>query len=86
MVKEQKTTQWCNVIKQYAYVIWDGLVFFGHDDNKLERLRGTKPRWHDRFKNKRWLISKVSFGAVFIVIFNAQFKLLNTVKQQQIGI
>ena len=39
----------------YIFLLWDGLGFFGFDDNKLERLKGKKPNWYDRFTNKRWV-------------------------------
>ena len=59
----------CDAVTQFIYVLWDGLIFFGHDDNKLERLKGIPPRWFDRFKNRRWLLFNISFVVALTVIF-----------------
>ena len=48
MTKKQKSNSW-TLFKEYIYILWDGVDQFEHDDNKLERLRGKKPRWYDRF-------------------------------------
>ena len=44
--------------------MWDGLGFFGFDQHKLDRLRGVKVKWYDRFKNQKWLV----FNAVAAII------------------
>ena len=77
--------QCCNIFLEYLYLIWDGMVFFGHDDNKLERLRGVKPRWYDRFKNRRWLIFNVTFVSVSAYILSFEFNLIGQVKSQQLN-
>ena len=56
----------CELFTTYIYMMWDGLGFFGHDDNKLGRLRGKKPKWYDRFVNKRWMLFNLTF--LFLVI------------------
>ena len=39
------------LISELIFILWDGMTFFDHDDNKLERLEGKSPRWYDRFFN-----------------------------------
>jgi hypothetical protein len=65
-LKDQKRKYYCELFTEYIFLIWDGLGFFGFDDNKLARLKGKKPKWYDRFSNKRWVALNVSV-AVFIL-------------------
>ena len=46
----------CEMVMNYTFLLWDGIGFFGFDDNKLNRLKGQSVKWSDRFKNKRWII------------------------------
>ena len=60
--------QCCELFTSYVYLLWDGLGFFGFDDNKLERVKGKEPRWYDRFVNKRWILFNLSIIAFVIVL------------------
>ena len=73
---------YCGFFKNISYLVWDGLGFFGYDDNKLERVRGTKPRWFDRFLNVRYVLFQVVFVAVIVYVFASQIENLDTLKQQ----
>ena len=64
----------------YIYLLWDGLGFFGFDDNKLARLKGKPARWYDRFVNKRWMIFNLSFLIFVLVILSKELKTLGNVK------
>ena len=57
----------------YIFLLWDGLGFFGFDDNKLERLKGRKPKWHDKFSNKRWITAQLIFISVIVSVLYHQF-------------
>ena len=81
----KKKNNCCNLILEYLYLIWDGMVFFGHDDNKLQRLRGIKPHWYDRFLNKRWLIFNLTFVFIGYYILYEHSNLLGTVMSQQLN-
>jgi hypothetical protein len=64
----------------YLFLLWDGLGFFGFDDNKLERLNGKKPKWYDRFSNKRWVLLNLILATAFFYIITSQFELIDTIK------
>ena len=67
-------------IKMIIFLIWDGLGFFGFDDNKLQRLRGIPVRWNDRFKNKRWMLyQSVGLFIIFAILVN-EFRKIGDVK------
>ena len=63
-------SNWKDYLTNYIFLIWDGLGFFGFDDNKLKRLTGKKPLWHDRFFNKRYVASQFILAVVlgFVLI------------------
>jgi hypothetical protein len=63
--KNRKDTN-IDYFKNYIFLLWDGLGFFGFDDNKLERLKGKKPKWYDKFSNKRWVVARLILSIVFI--------------------
>ena len=50
------------------FYLWDGMAFFGFDDNKLERLKGRAPRWYDPFRNIRWVLTNILVLTVVIYI------------------
>jgi hypothetical protein len=43
MLYETKKISW----KDYAYLIFDGLSFFGFSGFKLNRLKGKAVKWYD---------------------------------------
>jgi hypothetical protein len=63
-----KKTSCFEVVINYLYLLWDGLGFYGFDDNKLDRLKGVKPRWYDKFTNKRWLVANLVVGILIVYI------------------
>ena len=72
----------CSLVTSFIFLLWDGLVFFGHDDNKLNRLKGVKPRWYDRFLNKRWLMFELGLAGAMYVVLNYELGLIGTIKSQ----
>ena len=67
-------------IKQYIWLLWDGVGFFGTSDLKLDRLKGKKPRWYDPCKSKRWMaFNFIAFVAVTIILKDS-IETLGTVK------
>ena len=73
----------CELFVTYIYMMWDGLGFFGHDDNKLSRLKGVKPRWYDRFLNKRWLLFNMTFIVFLSTILLSEYENLGEIKSQE---
>ena len=55
-------------IQTYLFLIWDGLGFFGYDNHKLDRLKGIKPKWYDKFMNPYWIFLNFSFLLVLIIV------------------
>ena len=51
IIAENKDKKWKDLVIDYAFLLWDGLGFFGTAIHKLWRLRGYKPRWFDRFRS-----------------------------------
>lgn len=70
----QKKSCWEGV-KSYAFLVWDGLGFWGTDVTKLDRLkRGKymrKPGWLDRFKSAEYCVTSVIFLylAISIILY-----------------
>jgi hypothetical protein len=75
----------CKIIENYTFLLWDGLGFFGFDDNKLDRLKGIPSKWYDRFKNKRWIIYNFLAVIVVVGIITNHLKELGKVKSQTIS-
>lgn len=65
----KKQNLYCQLLKSYLFLMWDGLGFFGFDDNKLDRLKGRPPKWYDRFYNKRWIAAKIITLSFVLYIF-----------------
>ena len=81
-MKDKSNKKYCDYLTNYTYLLWDGLGFFGFDDNKLERLKGKNPKWYDRFSNKRWVVSNLIIGFFVIYVLSGQVELLGDVKNQ----
>ena len=62
----------CEFFASYIFLLWDGLGFFGFDDNKLDRLRGKPPKWYDRFLNFRWILFNLTLTAIMVSILARQ--------------
>ena len=61
-------------LRDYLFMWWDGLPFFTFDDTKLGRLDPkVRPRFTDKFKNKKWLVhtSLGVFVAAYIILIYA---------------
>ena len=78
-----RCSNFCDLFLTYIYLMWDGLVFFGYDDNKLQRLKGIKPRWYDRFLNKRWLFFNMTFAIILSIVLMTQLQTLGQVRAQE---
>ena len=63
-----RTSKCCDTCEAYIFLLWDGLGFFGFANHKLTRLKGIKPRWYDKFKNKYWVGFNLSFLAIVTVV------------------
>ena len=51
------------------FYLYDGQGFFGFDEQKIHRIRGTPARWYDHFRIKRYLAFKIFLTALFIWVF-----------------
>ena len=80
MVEIKKKPYRTELINEYLFFLWDGLGFFGFDDNKLERLYGKKPRWFDPFFNKRWMLSQLTMLAIIAYILYESFITVGDIK------
>ena len=80
--KNSNAKIFCSLVTSFVFLLWDGLVFFGHDDNKLERLKGVKPWWYDRFLNKRWLVFEFVMTGAMYAVLNYELGLIGTIKSQ----
>ena len=56
-------------IKEYFWMLWDGLDFFGFDDTKLARLNGKKTSYLDKFKNKKWVGMTLISLIIIVLVF-----------------
>ena len=83
--KKQKKNICCTIFPTFIYLLWDGMMFFGTDDNKLDRLKGIKPRWYDRFLNKRWITFNLVFLGIMLYVTITHYDLLGSVKSQQMN-
>jgi hypothetical protein len=73
-----------NCCKNYLWLLWDGVGFFGATDLKLDRLKGIKPRWYDPFKNKRWMTLNLIVFLMVTIILKQSFETLGNIKSQEI--
>jgi hypothetical protein len=82
---KKKQSEFCELFSTYIFLLWDGLGFFGFDDNKLDRLKGISVKWYDRFTNKRWIMFNVTSIIIFIAVLSRQLGGVGGIKQQQIN-
>ena len=80
---QRKQSQWA-YFKEYMWMVWDGLDFFGFDDTKLPRLRGVKPSIYDKFKNKKQVSVFAIMLAIAILIITRESSKIGSIKSQQI--
>ena len=78
-----KNSKWSH-FKEYIWMLWDGLEFFGFDDSKLARLRGAKTSVLDKFKNKKRLFFILLMFLIACYIVIREFGKIGTIKNQQI--
>ena len=69
-----------NSLKVYLFLLWDGLNFFGFDERKIHRIRGQKPKWYDKCRNKRYLTLRIILVIIAIALIIAESKKLGDVK------
>ena len=55
-----------NGCKNFCFLIYDGISFFGFAGYKLKRLKGQEPKWYDRFFDRQWL--SVNLVMLYIVL------------------
>ena len=55
-LQKKKQTFWA-FIQEYVLLLWDGLGFFGFDETKLDRLKGSKVDFLTKFKSKKWILT-----------------------------
>ena len=72
-------------IKEYVWMLWDGLFFFGFDDTKLARLnKGAKTSYLDKFKNKKWMGKNIIAMIVVLYVIASSASKVGTIKFQKI--
>ena len=81
-MSKSNTNKCCDYFKNYIYLLWDGLGFFGFNDTKLNRLKGIKPRWYDRFLSKRWVAFNITSLVLVTYVLIEQLKILGSIKSQ----
>ena len=57
------------MLVRYCKLITDGLGFFDFDEFKLNRLKGVKPSWNDKFKNFKWVFKNIVYFVVVVIVF-----------------
>ena len=75
----------CKNFRNFMFDFWDGLVFFGFDESKLNRLRGQRARWYDRLKNKKWVFNNIIIIIFFIYVIAVAINAIGTEKSQSIN-
>lgn len=65
-------------------MLWDGLTFFGFDKTKLERIRGKKVSFSDKFRDFQWVIISFVTASLIIFIVVEESHKYGEVKQQNI--
>ena len=64
--------------KNYVFLFWDGLGFWGTDVTKLDRLKKGKyykaPGWFDRYKSSKYVISSLVFMIAFGIIIYSEIE------------
>ena len=73
-------------LKEYIWMLWDGLTFFGFDDTKLARLNGVPTSYLDKFKNKKWLSTSILGVTIVTYVILSSASKLGTVKFQKIDL
>jgi hypothetical protein len=66
--------------KEFIFLTWDGMGFFGHDGNKIDRMKNKPVSWKDPFFNRRWLLFKAIFVFLLIRVTLSQYSKLGDVK------
>ena len=75
----------CRSFLDTIHVIWDGLGFFGTASHKLDRLRGIKPNWYDRFMDKTWLLLKGLITVILVAVLISHKGMIGTPKSQEVN-
>ena len=71
-VKTKELSFWKNLGKQ-AFLIWDGLKFFGFQFDKLPRLRGKKKSFTDKLQNRKHIASFIIILVLTLWVILAEF-------------
>ena len=60
----------------YIEMMWDGLKFFAYSESHLDRFKGKKFHWTNKFKTKRFLLYNLfAFILILGIIFHSVDKL-----------
>ena len=84
MLHEHGGHSFCELLKKYCLILWDGLAFFADSVFKLERLRGRKTGWCDKLKSKRDLFRIVTYISLLVYIVASEASKQGTVSTQEI--
>ena len=69
-------------MKNYLFMLYDGMGFFDFHFNKLPRLRGHKESILDKFRDRKKIASLFVFSCVAIVVVFQEIATVGTVKTQ----
>ena len=71
--------------KEYIFLWWDGVSFFGPDYTKLARLSGTPVRWFDKCKSLEWLFPFVAILAIAGFVIGSELNDVGSLKSQSLN-
>jgi hypothetical protein len=55
-------------LHECVFYLYDGMVFFGFDEQKIKRIRGIPARWHDHYSLKKYLFFKIFLFVMFVLV------------------
>jgi hypothetical protein len=64
----------------YLFILWDGLEFFGFSMEKLQRLRGKKASYCDKFTSKKKLASTMAMLTLIVYVVISEAKMIGDIK------
>jgi hypothetical protein len=82
MVDTPPKKSYCDILKSYIFLLWDGLAFFGFSHNKIDRLKGKLPRWWDRFLNWKYMTVRIIFAGIILKFLIQEYGEVGDIKSQ----
>ena len=73
-----------HLLQGYCKLIFDGLGFFDFDELKLNRLKGVKPSWTDKFKNTKWVFKNLVYILMIAYVLHDQILDFGIVKSHEL--